>query len=390
VLIVSEVALAMVPLVAAGLMVRTLAGLSRVDLGFRSEGVLTLRVPLAGERYKEPRARVEFWQRVVTTVSNLPGVEAVSVSRGLPVGDWAGQFFTISEEPNPPAGQTPGADYVIAGPDYFRTLGIPLRRGRAFADTDTQSAEKVAIVNEELAHLYWPGKDPIGRKLRVGPPTASWLTIVGVAGDVRSQGPDESPTAAIYVPSGQYPWLLGGPEHLLVRAASGVTPESLEHAVVQRIHRVDKDEPVTDIAPLQEAMLETMAEQRMVMALLASFAGLALILSALGIYGVLSYSIALQTREIGVRLAFGAPRSRVLWHVIGGSLRLVILGITMGTIAALAVARLMAHLLFGVSTTDPATFGSVALLLTITALFASSIPAQRAMRVDPNVALRYE
>jgi putative ABC transport system permease protein len=213
---------------------------------------------------------------------------------------------------------------------------------------------------------------------------------VGVAGDVRSQGPDESPTAAIYVPSGQYPWLLGGPEHLLVRAASGVTPESLEHAVVQRIHRVDKDEPVTDIAPLQEAMLETMAEQRMVMALLASFAGLALILSALGIYGVLSYSIALQTREIGVRLAFGAPRSRVLWHVIGGSLRLVILGITIGTIASLALTRLMAHLLFGVSTTDPATFGSVALLLTITALFASSIPAQRAMRVDPNVALRYE
>jgi putative ABC transport system permease protein len=389
-LIVSEIAIAMVLLVAAGLMIRTLASLRRVDLGLRPEAVLALHVPLIGDRYKEPQSRVDFWQRVVTAVSDLPGVQAVSVSRGLPVGDWAGQYFTTSDEPNPPAEETPSADYVVAGPEYFRALGIPVRQGRAFAESDTQSTEKVAIVSQELARLYWLGKDPIGKKLRVGSPPSSWLTVVGVCADVRSQGPDEPPTSAIYIPYRQYPWLLGGPQHLLVRAKQGVTPESLERAIVQEIHRVDKDEPVTDIAPLQKSILEPMAEQRMVMVLLVSFAGLALILSALGIYSVFSYSIAQQTREIGVRLALGARRGKVLWLVIGGSLRLSILGIGIGTVASLALTRLMTHLLFGVSTMDLATLGSVALLLTVTGVFASSVPARRAMRIDPNAALRYE
>jgi putative ABC transport system permease protein len=388
-LMVSEIGLAMVLLVAAGLMIRTLVGLSSVDLGLSPERVLGLSVPLTGDRYREPQVRVEFWRRVIAAVSTVPGVESASVSRGLPIGDWAGQFFTTAEEPNPAAGQTPTADYVIAGPEYFRVLGIPLRQGRVFAESDTQSAEKVAIVNEELAHLYWPGKDPIGERLRIGSP-APWLTVVGVTGNVRSNGPDVPPSAAIYVPYQQYPWLLGGPQNLLVRSVQGETPGSIAHPVVQKIHDIDKDQPATNVAPLEEAAVQPAAQQRMLMVLLSSFAGLALVLGALGIYSVLSYSVAQRTREIGVRIALGEGRRSVLWLVIGRSVRLALLGIAIGTAAALALTRVMAHLLFGVGTTDLATFSSVALLLAFTAVLSSWIPAWRAIKIDLIAALRHE
>jgi putative ABC transport system permease protein len=389
-LIVSGIGLAMVLLVAAGLMIRTLASLSSVDLGLRPERVLGLGVPLIGDRYKEPQARVEFWRRVVATVSTLPGVESASVSRGLPIGDWAGQPFTTAEEPTPTTGQTPSADYVIAGPEYFRLLDIPLRQGRVFNESDTQSTEKVAVVNEELARLYWPGKNPIGKQLRVGLPPTAWLTIVGVTGTVRSNGPDVPPTAAIYIPYQQYPWLLGGPNNLLVRAAQGATPESIAHAIVQQIHEIDRDQPATDLAPLEDAAHQPMAQQRMLMVLLSSFGGLALVLGALGIYSVLSYSVAQRTREIGVRLALGGGRSGILWLVVGDSVRLAFLGIAIGTIAALVLTRVMTHLLFGVGTTDLATFCAVALLLALTAILSSYIPARRAIKIDPMAALRYE
>lgn len=389
-LIVSEIGLAMVLLVAAGLMIRTLVSLSSVDLGLRPERVLGLSVPLIGDRYKEPQARVEFWRRVVASVSILPGVESASVSRGLPIGDWAGQPFTTAEEPNSPAGQTPSADYVIAGPEYFRLLGIALRQGRVFAEFDTLSGEKVAVVSEEFAHLYLPGRNPIGEKLRVGLPPTPWLTVVGVIGNVRSNGPDVPPSAEIYVPYQQYPWLLGGPHNLLVRAAQGAIPESITHAVVQQIHNVDRDQPATDVAPLEEVAHQPMAQQRMLMVLLSSFAGLALVLGALGIYSVLSYSAAQRTREIGLRLALGGARSGVLWLVVGGSMRLALLGIAIGTVAALALTRVMTHLLFGVGATDLATFCSAALLLALTAVLSSYIPAWRATKIDPIAALRYE
>ncbi len=386
-LVVCEIALAMVLLVGAGLMVRTLAQLSRVNLGFNPANVLTLRVPFSGDRYKEPQARVEFWEHVVAAVQALPGVEAASVSRGLPIDDWSGQFFTTSDQPNPPAGQVPDANYVVAGPDYFRTTQIPLRRGRSFNEHDTQSAERVAIVNEKLAQLYWPGQDPLGKRLRVASP---WLSVVGVAGNVLSQGPDGGIHAEIYVPYQQFPWLVGGPQHLLVRTSATVKPDSLAHAVVEEIHRVDKGQPATDIATLEQIAREPMVQQRMVMALLVSFAGLALVLSASGIYSVLSYSIAQRTREIGLRVALGAQRGNVLRLVVGGGVRLAVLGIAFGIAGALALTQLMTDLLYGVRATDPVTFGAVTIVLGATSLLACYIPARRAMKVDPMVALRYE
>lgn len=388
-LVVSEIALAMVLLIGAGLMVRTLAELSRLNLGFNPMNVLTLRVPLSGERYKEPLARAQFWEHVVSAVEALPGVEAVSVSRGLPINGWAGQFFTTLDDPNPPAGQVPAANYVVIGTDYFRAMGIRLRRGRSFNDHDTQSGERVVIVNEELARSCWPGQNPLGKQMQIGG-QGPWRTVVGVAGDVLSQGPDGGFNPEMYIPYQQFPWLGEGPKRLVVRASATAKAESLVGAVTEEIHRVDKNQPVADITMMEEIVLEPMKQQHMVMALLTSFAGLALVLSALGIYGVLSYSIAQRTREIGLRLALGADQGSVLRLVVGSGARLALLGITAGMAAALALTRLMTDLLYGVRPTDPVTFSVVTIVLAATSILACYIPARRAMRVDPIVALRYE
>ena len=388
-LVVSEIALALVLLVGAGLMVRTLADLIHVSLGFNPKNILTLRAPLSGDRYKEPRSRAQFWEQVVARVEALPGVEAASVSRGVPITGWNGQSFTTAENPNPPVGQVPDANYVIVGPDYFRTMQIPLRRGRGFNDHDTQSAERVVIVNEKLARTSWPGQDPLGKQLRVGD-DAPWLSVIGVAGDVLSQGAAWGIYSEMYVPVGQYPWLLQGPQHLVVRTSASVKPESVIRAVVEQIHRINKDVPVTDVETMEQITLESIAQQRMVMALLVSFAGLALALSTLGIYSVLSYSTAQRTREIGVRMALGAERGSVLRLVVGRGVALAGLGLAIGIAAALLLTRLMTDLLYGVRATDPLTFVGVSAVLAASSILACYVPARRATKIDPMVALRYE
>jgi predicted permease len=391
VLVIAEIAFAMVLLTGAGLMIRTLAGLSRVNLGFNPANVLTLRVPLSGARYTQPQARAEFWRQAVASVEALPGVESASVARGLPMEGWAGQFFTIAEQPNPQAGQVPDANYVVVGPGYFRTLEILLRKGRYFDEHDTQSADRVVIVNEELARRYWPGQDPLGKRLRTGAPTSKepWLTVIGVVGNVLTRGPDAGLLPELYIPYQQYPWLLA-PEHLVVRAAAAVNPASLAQAVVQKIQVLDKDQPATDVRTMEQIARETTGQERMVMSLLGAFAALALVLSALGLYSVLSYAVAQRTREIGVRVALGAQRHEVLQLVVGGGARLAILGIAVGITGSLALTQLMTDLLFGVRATDPPTFVGAAILLAAVSITACYIPARRAMRVDPMVALRYE
>jgi putative ABC transport system permease protein len=392
VLVVSEIALGIVLLAGAGLMVRTLALLSEVNLGLNPDNVLALRIPFSGERYSNPQARVEFWHQVVSQVQSLPGVTAASVARGVPISGWGwdGQFFVTAEQPNPAPGQIPDANYVIAGPDYFRTLQIPLRMGRTFDDHDTDSGQQVVIINQELARLQWPGQNPLGKQLRVGPDTAPWRTVVGVVGNLLSQGVEGGVNRELYIPYQQFPWLMDGPHHLLVRSAAGVNPQSLAHAVVDQIHHLDKGLAVADITTLDQLAAESVEQQRIVTALLVGFAVFAALLSALGIYSVLAYLVSRRTHEIGVRMALGARSVHVFGMVLNEGIRMTLTGVIVGLVAASALTRLMASMLFGVRPTDPITFTAVALLLTAIALLACFIPARRAAQLDPMMALRDE
>jgi putative ABC transport system permease protein len=328
---------------------------------------------------------------VVVSVEALPGVVSASVSRGLPVGDWEGQFFTTADRPNPPAGQVPDANYIVAGPDYFRTLQIPLLSGRNFNEHDTETSERVVIVNEQLARTYWPGQNPLGRQLRMGSPSDNrpWLSVVGVAGNVLSQGPDEGFHSEVYVPYQQFPWVVS-PENLMVRTAANVQPASIAHAVVDAVHRVDQNQPVVDLKTMEQVARELMAQQRMMLALLGAFAGLALILSGLGIYSVLSYSVSQRTREIGVRVALGAERRDVLGLVVRQGFRLTLGGVVIGLLGAFGLTRFLSSLLYDVKPNDSLTLIVVSIILTGVALLACYIPARRATKVDPMVALRHE
>jgi putative ABC transport system permease protein len=390
-LVVSEVALAMVLLAGAGLLVRTLVKLEGVTLGLNPANVLTLRVPLSGSRYKDPRASTEFWRRAMASIEALPGVDSASVSRGLPIGDWAGQFFTTADRPNPPAGEVPDANYTVTGPAYFRMLQIPLLEGRSFNEHDTETSERVVIVNEHLARNYWPGQNPLGKQLHMGSPGnhAPWLSVVGVAGNVRSQGRDEGFHAELYVPYQQFPWVLS-PEYLMVGTAPNVTPASVGHAVVGALHRVDPKQPVVDLKTMEQVAREPLAQERMMVALLGAFAGLALVLSGLGIYSVLSYSVSERTHEIGVRVALGAERRDVVGLVVRQGFRLTLAGVVIGVLGAIGLTRFLSGLLYDVKANDLLTFLIVSTILTGVALLACYIPAQRATKVDPIVALRYE
>jgi putative ABC transport system permease protein len=389
-LLVAEVALAAIVLIGAGLMVRTLARLNRADRGFNAAGVLTLRVSLTGERYSTPRAQEEFLERAVTAIKALPGVDAASVTRGLPVAGWNGLLFATYDHPNPPTGTWPVANYVVVSPDYFRAMGIPLRRGRTFDGRDVEGAPRVVIVNAHLARTYWPGQNPIGKLLRVGPPSAPWRSVAGVVGDVLTMGLDGGgPFSEMYLPYQQYPWLIV-PQHLVVHTLPGVAAASVAHAAADAIHRADPRVPVIDIEPLERLVRESTGLQRLVMNLLVAFAGLALVLSALGIFGVLAYTVSQRTREISVRAALGA-RPRALFHLVCRDAAVLTgAGLGIGLGAAFLLTRLMASLLYGVRPADPLTFAATAIILGGTSLLAAYLPARRAIAADPGFALRHE
>jgi len=315
-----------------------------------------------------------------------------SVARGLPIESWNGQFFVNADQPNPRAGHVPDANYIVVGPRYFETMQIPLRAGRPFDDHDNTGSMPVVIVNEELARTQWPGQNAIGRRIKMGGPSDThwpWLTVVGVARSAMTEGPQSGVRAEVYVPYQQYPWLLV-PQHLVVRASPGTAPASLTRSVVAEIERLDRDLPATDVRTLEEVAARPMGQQRMVMALLGGFAGVALLLAALGIYSVLSYSVGQRRREFGVRVALGAQHADVVRLVVGSGARLAMVGLAVGLVAALLLTRLMIDLLYGVPPADPVTFLAVSALLGTIALVACYVPARRATRVNPVDVLRHE
>jgi len=386
-LVISEFALALILLVGAGLMIKTLVLLGRVDLGFNPQGVLTMRMSLQGPRYEEPRSRAEFFGQLLERVKSLPGVQWASVSRGLPVEGWAGNYFVTEENPSPPPNETPDANYLVIGPDYFRVMAIPLRQGRFFTDQDVERTTRVVIVNESLARKQWPDQDPIGRRLKMAAGDSPWLTVVGVVGSVRTQWPYPGFLAELYVPYTQHPWVLS-PRHLIVRTDS--QPTAIAAAIRYEVSALDKDQPVSDVRLLSELAAEAVAQRHFTMMLLGVFAMLALVLAAIGIFGVMSYAVTQRSHEIGIRMALGADRKDILRLVIGQGLVLAAVGIVLGLAGALVLTRFLASLLYEVRPSDPTILGVVSVLLACVGVLACFIPARRAAHVDPLVVLRCE
>jgi len=368
-------------------MIRTLVLLGRVNLGFDAHNVLTMRVPLLGPRYQEPRAQAQFFTALLERVKTIPGVQWASVSRGLPVEGWDGWGFVTEDNPSPPPNETPDGNYQVIGPDYFRAMGIPLREGRFFTDADTAASARVVIVNEELVRKQWPAQDPIGKRLRVGGKDRPWLSVVGVVGNAMTEWPTPSFFQEFYLPYTQYPWDLA-PRHVVVRTA--LNPASVATAIQREVTALDKDQPVANVRTLEQVVGEAVGPQRFAMMLLGAFAALALVLASVGIYGIMAYAVSERTHEIGIRMALGADRGNVLSMVVGQALVLALVGAGIGLAGALGLTRLLSSLLYGVAPTDPLTFGLAPLVLVAVSLLASYLPARRATRVDPMAALRYE
>lgn len=384
-LVVSEVALAFMLAVGAALLMQSFARLRGMDPGFRTTGILTMKTTLSRAQYRDPMKRRDFYRQVLERVNALPGVVSAGFTNGIPLvtkGDVNG--FTIEGRPRVSGGVFSNANYRVVTSRYLATIGIPLRHGRNLDDHDTPEAPLVALVNEALERKFWPGEGALGKRFRFGS-TLPWVTIVGVVGDVKQAGLDQPPRPEMYLPAAQIPTWLSG---LAIRTRGD--PQSLAAAVRREIRAVDQDVPVTDLRTMEEVLDREVFQHRAQMLLLAVFAGLALLLASLGIYGVLAYLVARRTKEIGIRMALGASPRDVLLLVAGQGVGLSIAGIAAGAAGALVLGQAMSKLLFGIAAADGPTFVAVGMLLVAVASAASLIPARRAMRLDPNVALREE
>jgi predicted permease len=389
-LVVSEIALALVLLIGAGLLIEGFWKLRTVEPGFQAGGVLTMRIDLPESRYKEIPQQTRFRHQILDALNAQPGMRAAMVSE-VPLGGRSLHHnFVIEGRPPLEPGEEPELYSRSIGGDYFRTMAIPLLRGRDFGPADGEGAPLVGIVNESFVREYFPNADPVGARVRwariEGEP--QWITIVGVAGDVRHFSLDRPEEAAIYTPYAQslQPWKRW--MSLVVR--SDADAAALTERVKSQIWSIDRQIPVTRVQTMTEVVATSMAEQRFNMLLLGIFAGVALVLAAVGIYGVMSYSVSQRTHEIGVRMALGAGRVDVMRMIVRQGMALALLGSALGLAAAFGLTRFLASLLFGVSATDPAAFVAVPVILLTVTLLAVYIPARRATRVDPMVALRYE
>ena len=390
-LIVFEVALSIVLLVGAGLLIQTLFQLFNQYSLMQPEQILTMRTVLPREKYKEPPQRTGFYNQVLDRVQHLPGLTAAGYSTSVPLvwkGGTSGFFPEGVKDPIP--GMAYDANHREVSADYLKTMNIALRQGRYFDNRDNEKSVLVAIVNETMARQYWPGQNVVGRRFKLGDPQENvpWIEIVGVVADVRQMGLDEPVKAEMYFPYQQDPSYSYAPRDLVIRTSGDTS--GLVSSVRQIISEVDPDQPVSNIATMSDVLGVEAAPRRMGMIMLVAFASLALLLASLGIYGVLAYFVTQHTNEIGVRMALGANRFNILALVLKKGMALTLLGVAVGLAASFALTRLMSSLLFGVKASDPLTFVAVPLLLVLVALLACLIPARRATKVDPMVALRYE
>lgn len=390
-LVVSEVALAVVLLVGAGLLIRTFQLLRQVNTGFSTDSVLTMKMVLPMPKYAKPEARRAFYDETLRKVQELPGIESAGMITFLPLS-FSGMNFSFSVEGQtlPSDMKLPFALYRVVSPDYFRTLNIPLQRGRFFDSHDTPDSPPVIMISRQLAERYWPGQDPIGKRLKIGPVDSPnpWLNVVGVVGDVRQAGLYGDPRMDLYSPYAQERRAFITPRDLVLRTKGDAA--SVAASVRQAVWSVDKDQPISNVQTMDQVFSAAISQERFQALLLGLFAALALVLACVGLYGVISYSVAQRTHEIGVRMALGAQPGDVLKLVLRQGMGLTIVGLVVGIAIGSVATRVLSDMLFGVTARDPLTFVGVPALLLLVAFLACYIPARRATRIDPLVALRWE
>ena len=386
-LLIAEVSLSLVLLAGAGLLARSMYNLLRVDLGFNADNLLTMRLRLSGEKYNAGGRR-NFHDEFLARVSAVPGAQSAALTVSLPIegSNWE-DVFIAADKPAPSRADLPESDYLRVSPNFFETMGVRLLRGRLFTAADTPESAPVAIINETLARRIWPGEDPIGKRIKKGLPEEDrpWREVIGVVNDIKHNGVERATSMQTYFPFAQE-----SARTLAVVARTQGNPLALAASVEQAIHSIDKDLPVYAILTMDQWLGNSLAQRRLTLVLLASFAALALLLAGVGVYGVISYAVKQRTHELGIRMALGAQARDVLALVLAQGLKLALIGIGLGLLAAFALTRWMESLLFGVRPADPLTFTLIAAVLALVSLFACWVPARRATKVDPLVALRCE
>jgi putative ABC transport system permease protein len=386
---VAETALALMLLIGAGLLIRSFVRLSNVELGFNPRNVLTAMIMLPESRYSAPNRQAAFFKEAIRRIEALPGVESVAAADSVPLVTNDTGSVSVEGQPEPTLdGVWTQAERPKITPGYFRAMGIPLLRGRTFTWADNETSLPVAIVSEAAARLYWPNEDPIGKRVSESDESEGrivWRQVIGVVGDVRQDGLADKVRPSVYTPLSQLPMPFAA---LIVK--SRMDPQSLADPVRRQVMAVDKDQPLFSIQTMQEVVADSVSNRAFQTVLLSLFAAVAMTLATIGIYGVMSHSAAQRTREIGIRMALGAQKRDTLKLVVSQGMFLALLGVSIGVIGALALTRFMSSLLYGVKPTDPMTFIGVSLVLAAVSLVASYVPARRATKVDPMVALRHE
>lgn len=386
-LVVAEVALSLMLLVSAGLLIRSFLQLVKTDAGFNSDNLLTMSLVLPAAKYKDEPQTAAFYSELIRRVRALPGVESAAIVNYLPLGGSnSSDVFLVEGVPEPPPGQEFVGRYRVCTPDYFQTMGIPVQKGRGFTEQDKAGAPPVVVVNETLARKYWPNQDPIGKRIRFSGPIERnpWIQVIGVVKDVKHEL-NLPVTEDYYLPHAQDSW-----NSMVLVAKTKVDPLILAAPIQQEVATLDKDQPVFDVRTMREVRSGSLALYSFSSVMLSIFAAVALLLAAIGIYGVMSYAVTQRTQEIGIRMALGARVRDVLKLVVRNGMSLAVIGVIVGLAGAYALTRLLASLLVGVAPTDIVTFSIVTFALLVVALLACYIPARRATKVDPLVALRYE
>jgi putative ABC transport system permease protein len=390
ILVVTEIALAQVLLVGAALLAISYVRVTQINPGFNPDRVLTAKIAPSAKKYPDSRSRSAFYATVLEHLQTLPGVESAGMVMSLPLtGSSMNRGFRVEGRPSPKSDENVTMDFQIVSPGYFSTLEIPVKQGRGLTDTDTGTSERVIVINSAMARQYWPNEDPVGKRLAIGESAkdTSWRTIVGVVADNRHASLSEMPVPTAFISYRQdlESWPRMG---FVIKAKTDAA--SLTSAVRKELAAIDRSQPVYAVEPMEKLLQTSVAQRRFVMLLLGSLSAIALALAMVGVYGVISFSVSERTQEIGIRMALGARAADVLRMVLGQAMRVTLVGIVIGLGAAFALTRLLSSLLFEVSPTDLRTFSIVAALLGAVALFACYIPARRATKVDPLVALRYE